>query len=371
MEALVAGAIVAHASESAGHGHAVHTRCENCDTELNGPFCHRCGQHDIDFHRSFGHMFLDALENFFHFDAKLFRNIVTLLFRPGRLTADFNGGKRASQMPPFRLYLFVSVLFFFIRFLGTQSEESGQLDVPPGSSGPAAGKQQAAVRAGMDEALGEIKQNAGDPRARERAARALRRLEETEVAGGNGNAATDRGEEPKPAETAAGTIAPGIGPRVTEKKNESALERYLRERGKYALDHQQEFKEAFVHALPKMLLFCLPFFALYLRVLFRKSGYVYLQQLVVALHFHTFVFLWWLVARGWFELIGLRSPSLAGLLGFLTGAWMFVYPFRMLRQLFGESWLRIIFKTGLLGAAYGLTLGCALLATAIAVFYLV
>ncbi|HLP25762.1 MAG TPA: DUF3667 domain-containing protein, partial [Acidobacteriota bacterium] len=121
--AVAADQVAAHATDPHGRGHhgPFHTHCENCGTELKGPFCHACGQHDFEFHRSFGHVFLEALENFFHFDAKFFRNIVTLLFRPGALTADFNSGKRASQMPPFRLYVFVSVLFFFMSFIGRDS----------------------------------------------------------------------------------------------------------------------------------------------------------------------------------------------------------------------------------------------------------
>lgn len=48
----------------------------------------------------------------------------------------------------------------------------------------------------------------------------------------------------------------------------------------------------FVIALPKLILLCLPLFALYTRFLFRKTKQVYLQHLVLALHFHTFIYLW-------------------------------------------------------------------------------
>jgi hypothetical protein len=136
--AVTADQVAAHAADPhhGAHGPS-HTHCENCGTELKGPFCHACGQHDFEFHRSFGHVFLEALENFFHFDAKFFRNIVTLLFRPGVLTADFNAGKRASQMPPFRLYVFVSVLFFFLSFVGRSSSsflEEERRKAPPDDS---------------------------------------------------------------------------------------------------------------------------------------------------------------------------------------------------------------------------------------------
>ena len=84
--AVAADAVVAQVADSRAPGPVAHTHCQNCGTALAGHYCHECGQHDMDFHQSFGHVFLEALENFFHFDAKFFRNIVTLLFRPGRLT---------------------------------------------------------------------------------------------------------------------------------------------------------------------------------------------------------------------------------------------------------------------------------------------
>ncbi|MDQ5980028.1 MAG: hypothetical protein QG602_3003, partial [Verrucomicrobiota bacterium] len=121
-DAVAADQAAAHTTESHDHHGPFHTHCENCGTKLEGPWCHKCGQHDFEFHRSFWHVFMEALETLFHFEGKFFRNIVTLLFRPGVLTADFNAGKRATQMPPFRLYIFVSFIFFLLIFLGEKED---------------------------------------------------------------------------------------------------------------------------------------------------------------------------------------------------------------------------------------------------------
>jgi hypothetical protein len=148
-ENVLADQLETQAAEGAGHGAPVHTHCQNCGVPLSGPFCHRCGQQDLDFQRSFGHVVLEVLESFFHFDAKFFRNIATLVFQPGRLTAEFNAGRRASQMPPFRLYLFVSVLFFFLSLLDRESWEQAMPGPPhpvPAAVGaaPAGGSKPAA-----------------------------------------------------------------------------------------------------------------------------------------------------------------------------------------------------------------------------------
>jgi hypothetical protein len=107
------------------HAHGpLHSECQNCGTPLQGPHCHRCGQRDFDFHRSFGHVVHEAIETWFHFDGSFFRGFYDLLFRPGRMTRDFNEGKRARHVPPFRFYLVLSVVFFFVFSLGTRSADA-------------------------------------------------------------------------------------------------------------------------------------------------------------------------------------------------------------------------------------------------------
>jgi hypothetical protein len=308
-----------------GAGRPLHSHCQNCGTLLAGPYCHRCGQHDFDFHRSFGHVTLEALESLFHFDAKFCRNIVTLLFRPGRLTAEFNAGKRAAQMPPFRLYLFVSVLFFFLFFFGHRTPEQFVYDAP-GKAKPA-------------------------------------------------RAATDQVSEPhRKAEDPALPRAPGTpeDARTLERPQQTGASRWLEDHLKMALEpeHQKEALRELRHNLPHLLMFCLPWFALYTRVLFRRSGWVYLQHLVLAIHFHTFICLWLMVRDGWVGLVGLFLPGLGGSLSSLCDLWLTLYPVVMLRNLFGNSWLRTTLKSGVLATAYLATLFGALAAMALLLFFL-
>lgn len=53
---------------------------------------------------------------------------------------------------------------------------------------------------------------------------------------------------------------------------------------------------SFLAAMPKILLFCLPLFALYTRVFVRQSGQVCPRP---SLHFHTFFYLFVLLRDGW------------------------------------------------------------------------
>src|SRR2546430_8523467 len=89
------------------------THCENCGTELHGHWCYKCSQAAVDYHRSFGHVVLEVLDEFVNWDSKIFGTIGLLIAKPWRLTTDFVEGKRVRHAHPLRLYLVAGFLFFF------------------------------------------------------------------------------------------------------------------------------------------------------------------------------------------------------------------------------------------------------------------
>lgn len=89
------------------------TKCMNCETELEGRFCHACGQEHSDHHRSILHLTWETIESMFHVDGRLWRTIPWLFFKPGDLSREYFEGKRARHVPPFRTFL-VSLLIFIL-----------------------------------------------------------------------------------------------------------------------------------------------------------------------------------------------------------------------------------------------------------------
>ena len=59
----------------------------------------------------------ELLEGITHSDSRLWRTLTTLWFKPGKLTEEFVAGRRVAYLPPFRLYLIVSIVFFLIASL--------------------------------------------------------------------------------------------------------------------------------------------------------------------------------------------------------------------------------------------------------------
>ena len=95
-----------------GHAVPIGTPCANCATPLQGPWCYQCGQLGEDFHRSVGHLVIEAFEGLFHFDGRVWQTVPDLMRRPGRLTRTYLDGHRAPQIPPLRLFLVVLLALF-------------------------------------------------------------------------------------------------------------------------------------------------------------------------------------------------------------------------------------------------------------------
>src|SRR5215469_10963942 len=87
-------------------------RCDNCGAAVSGHYCAACGQRLEAPLQSLWHFTREATEDLTHTDSRLWRTLGALLFRPGYLTREFLAGRRARYLPPVRLYLVISVLFF-------------------------------------------------------------------------------------------------------------------------------------------------------------------------------------------------------------------------------------------------------------------
>ena len=91
------------------------TTCTNCEREheLGFAFCPHCGQKTND-NLTVGVLFYNTISNYFSFDARFFKSFIPLMFRPGLLAKRFIEGKRLLYLHPAQMYLFISVVFFFL-----------------------------------------------------------------------------------------------------------------------------------------------------------------------------------------------------------------------------------------------------------------
>ena len=90
--------------------------CKNCGEKLQEEFrfCPACGQEHKDKVVHFKQFILDFLGDYFTFDSLIIRSVRPLLFSPGFLTNEFIEGRRVRYIPPLRMFIFISIIFFLV-----------------------------------------------------------------------------------------------------------------------------------------------------------------------------------------------------------------------------------------------------------------
>jgi len=88
--------------------------CPNCENEFDNEFafCPYCGQKNKTLNLHLKHFLHDFLSGAFNIDSKFFLTFKTLVFYPGKLSKEFLSGKRTKYLPPVRIYLIVSLVYF-------------------------------------------------------------------------------------------------------------------------------------------------------------------------------------------------------------------------------------------------------------------
>lgn len=92
------------------------SECANCDGLVlpNTEYCPNCGQKQDVLQRPFYNVIADTLHESLDIDGRLMLTLRTLLLSPGKITYDYNLGKRQTYTPPLRMYLVISILFFLL-----------------------------------------------------------------------------------------------------------------------------------------------------------------------------------------------------------------------------------------------------------------
>ena len=88
--------------------------CPNCGENLTGIFCANCGQKVKNLNVPFKEVVSEVVENTLTFDSRFFRTLIPLITKPGFLTVEYNLGRRFRYVTPFRLYVFISFILFFM-----------------------------------------------------------------------------------------------------------------------------------------------------------------------------------------------------------------------------------------------------------------
>ncbi|MBK9108815.1 MAG: DUF3667 domain-containing protein [Saprospiraceae bacterium] len=100
--------------------------CSNCQYlfDQGENFCPNCGQENHHPNQPIRHYIAELIETLLHLDSKFFLTLKALLTKPGLATKEYNQNKRARFMPPIRLYVFISFIFFLLIQIDTSNNKT-------------------------------------------------------------------------------------------------------------------------------------------------------------------------------------------------------------------------------------------------------
>jgi Protein of unknown function (DUF3667) len=332
---------------------AVMPECANCGTPLQGPYCSNCGQKASDYHRPVWWIFGEFLDSVFNYDSRTFRTIWLLFAEPGEFTRRYNGGKRASLLPPFRLFVVATVVFFLtLQLTGLAMVAFKVKTVSLAGLAPEALKElQAETNGEMvikgDKAIDVISMEFFVP------ASAVEHVKLTEeqkrnVLGGSESIKIEaQGAKGDEAEWLA-----WLGAKA--KRIQEGYER--------ALADPIKLNGPLNTWLPRLMLVLVPVFALLMAIMHWWPRVFLIEHLVFSTHIHTVVF----VA---FTLVALAAAIL-GDAGFMWAIWLIlaIYLWMAMYRVYGRSWwltsikfmaLLLVYST-VLTAGLGLVFALAL-----------
>ncbi len=325
------------------------THCRNCGAELYGEYCWKCGQREGRPNFHFTDVAGELSDDLLRWDSRLWRTLLPLLLRPGYLTREFIEGRRARYVQPFRLYLIISFVSFLTLSLVNLENPLTLLVEPATQQSPptpdAAKKttvgqaRQKSIEAGID-----------NPSAREDGTINLDVNDGTNAVSsddlpgdGLAHAPTDIGIE-----RSAGSEQKSIKLRGENSLSWlRALEGRLEQNARQVAEDPTEFTRQLIDFLPQMMFLLLPLFALLLRIVYLFSPFHYLQHLVFALHFHSFVYLLYPIS----ELLEYTAAYAAGTLLMLG---LLLYLPLALRRAYGSSLIGALGKSTVILLAHGL-----------------
>jgi hypothetical protein len=356
--------------------------CMNCGTALMGPFCHYCGQPDKNLMRFFPALLRELLEDFMDFDSRFMRTIKPLLFKPGKLTRDYLDGRRFRYVPPLRLYIFSSlVLFFLIAVFAVDS-----LQFQPNTAGDEPGltiKMSEDDREDLQEALSELeKVNPG--LAEELGSETGQAVAEAE--GGTESESELEPEEesdeididvngkPWDAETNP-VVLPLMPDWVNDWVNREIAE--SPKKGREIAENPNLMFDKVLDVLPGTMFVLLPLVALLLKFWYLFAKKYYVEHLIFALHNHAFIFVTfiaWLMfswVGEWYEPGG-EGPFTSGVEWVKTVLmlWIPIYMLLSLKRVYRQGWGLTLAKFSAVGISYMVLLGFATAFVAVLSFVL-
>ena len=328
-----------------------HPNCLNCGTELRGQYCGSCGQRARGRLISLWELLQDAFGDLFEIDSRLWRTLIPLLIRPGRLTLDYLEGKRARYMPPFRMYLVLSVVFFVVAFFDPQDNLSLLFEPEPPPTPEQTAEKREEAQAEVNEVLNELaEEGILTPDQVDEAKEATGDDDLNVTIYGDDEGGLNFQIDPETGDcefSGQDELPEWLKRRLTKERLEATCERIGADEGKTLVN-------LVLDNIPIALIVLLPFMALVLKALYPLSRRYFVEHLLFFIHFHSFFFLILTLQILFSRFAGLvHLPEAIGILILVAASFYIpVYLYKAMRLVYGQGHIFTFIKYITLVVAY-------------------
>jgi Protein of unknown function (DUF3667) len=323
--------------------------CANCEHEFKeiDNFCPNCGQENHQYNQSFGHLFMEFIEAELHFDNKFWLTAKSLFLHPGEITADFIADKRARYVPPIRLYVFASAVFFLLAsWLGgvAHNKNKGEHAADHSTETPKA--HAALVREKVKNSIAAAEHTV-DKHLSDTSKLDFKLGKDDVNSFLDG--VSDGISQDSSLKITIGKEQVSFSPNTSTERLDSIAKTGFSERVgvnfvKMLKSEQdrEHFLEHFKHLFAESIFVCMPIAAFILYLLYIRRKRNYYEFLIFSIYFHSFAF----ILMIFYQIISkigsyfMESDMFFSLLTLGIG----VYFVASLRRVYGQSWLRTIAK---------------------------
>jgi hypothetical protein len=335
------------------HGHERKEKvCLNCNARVFGPYCHVCGQHNIEPKETALGLVVHFFNDITHFEGKFITSLRYLLFRPGFLTKEYERGRRASYMNPVRMYVFASAFFFIlffsffsdpvevVKFNQTTTDSTGKNTIPFNKWQL---REEGLKDAKTKEDSAAVEQIFGKQEATTDTS-----LQKDSSSGAAIGMFGTMGDEYKSV-----TAYEQAQQKLPEEKRDNWLQQAITRRAivvneKFDGDLKKFNGAVFdhaIHSLPKLLFISLPIFAFFIYILYaRHKRFYYVTHVIFTIHFYVYVFLMLLLVFSNEKLDKVISWWPGGLIAFAAWIYMFIYLYKAMRRVYEQRRAKTVIK---------------------------
>jgi len=383
--------------------------CENCHQPINGPFCAQCGQQAESTLKYFWVVIMHLLDDIFSFDSRAARTIFPLVTRPAFLTNEYFSGRRVHYVPPLRLYLFISIVFFITLnfFVTTENSHLFQVQskqdvieefnehvellkekqVITQNKNQIVDDEQLKISNDLakfatylidikkDEALEKNKklvsitttlielelQKFNHPDLFNKKNKERYELLSSKIVKLKNGEDVEVGSKSKPltiSNNEDGTVTFDFLAEETNKKLTEFTNGLAKKAEKAFNSDTTPLVKEVIGKLPQLMFILLPLFAVLLKMMFLFSKRLYMEHLTVALHSHSFIFFTILLLElldVFYDYCETALPSLLGIINFIMKGmliWIPVYLFIMQKRVYKQGYIFTFIKYNIIGMAY-------------------